>query len=984
MITIRRSRLCAAVVAALLPAALPALAQNAPSPTDSSNAKTLDRVTVTGSRIKQSNKVTSQPVAIITRETIDKSGANSVGEFLQDLTSSGKALNAKFNSSGNFGYPPDGGGIGAGSAQVDLRNLGSNRVLVLVDGLRWVNESSASGVSGSVDLNTIPLAIVDRIEVLEDGASAIYGSDAIAGVVNIITKKKFEGADVHVKYGGYGHGGDDTEADVTFGGGSDNFHGVFNASYDDAKGISSGAWAQSSFPVPGAGLAAGSSGTPQGRFVFCDPRIDPLGLNSATPGSCADGNFWSMTLNDGTTNPNYNGGNPQSAPGTYHHFTSADRFNFAPFNLLLTPNKRKSIFASGTYDINDAVSLHGKFMYNNRESTNQAAPEPIFVGPFAGTGGIADGISISHLNPYNPFGIDLCAVASPTCGDGTANFGFVTKRPIELGPRIFTQAVDTWYANLGLNGTTNWGLHGMDWNVDYVHSENRATQDFINGFNIGKIKIALGDPAICAQIAGCVPLDLFGGESRPITQAMLNYISTPQHDASTQKLDLFTANLSGDLFQMWDGLNAGFAVGYEHRRYQGDFEPDPLRQTGESQDSFAFPVHASFHVDEGYGELQVPWDKTFSTDFAVRFSNYSTFGSATTGKAGFRWQPVEDLVLRGTYSTGFRAPNLGELFGLTQFGPTFVDPCNGIAPGSPTYTYCHANGVPDGFEQANSQITSITGGNPNLQPEKSRNWNLGAVYSPSWAENLSWSSKLDFEVDYFNYRINKAIQAADIQALADVCALRTSDFNSGPCAIFVRPANQGGNLAAVVDTLQNFGTIKTTGFDLKSNWVGPQMGWGQLSASLQATRTIKYSAIDEFGLPAQRTVGIEVNDSAIPRWQTNLQLGWKYGDWNASWNVRYISAVKEDCDNVANGAVATGCPQTAPGQFHTLHATSYSDVQLAWNNSFGMKDLKLTVGANNVFSQSPPVCSTCSLNGYDAGTYDLPFRFWYGELNWKF
>ena len=983
MQALRRNRLTMAVNVSLL-LLLPGLAaaQDATpaSPAAPVQAKTLDRIEVTGSRIKQTNKVTSQPVAIISRAQIDESGATSIGEYLQDMTASGKALNAKFNSSGNFGYPASGGGIGAGSSQVDLRNLGSQRVLVLVDGIRWVNESSASGVSGSSDLNTIPLAIVERIEVLEDGASAIYGSDAIAGVINIITRKKFDGALVHAKYGSYGHGGDDKEADITVGGGSDKFNGVFNASYVESKGISSGAWAGSQFPVPGAGLAAGSSGTPQGRFVFCDPRI----LTPGTPGFCdAAGDDWfSMTLNNGATVPNYNAGNPQTAPGTYHHFGSSDRFNFAPYNLLLTPSKRKSLFASATYDINDTVSLHAKALYNNRHSTNQAAPEPIFVGPFAGTGGIADNISVSRLNPYNPFGIDLCAVASPTCGNGTSNFGFLTKRPIELGPRIFTQDVDTWYVNLGLTGRTDWGMRGMDWNVDYVHSENKAEQNFSNGFNIGKIKLALGDPAVCAASPGCVPLDLFGGEGRPITPAMLRYISTPQHDSSKQVLDLFSANLTGDLWQMGDDRYAGFAIGYEHRKYQGDFNPDPLRQTGESQDSFAAPISASYTVNEGYAEVLIPWGKTFSTDFAVRRSQYSTFGGATTGKAGFRWQPTEDLVLRATISQGFRAPNLGELYGLTQFGATLTDPCGTTGspgPAGPQYVArCAAAGVSPTFEQANTQITTFTGGNRNLQPEKSDNYSLGAVWSPGWADNLSWSSKLDFEANYFHYKVKKAIQAPDIQSLLNACY--NGSLSGAPCAGFTRGA--GGNLNPPTDFLANLGTITTNGIDLKANWVGPQTDWGQFNAGVQSTRTIGYRAVDDStGLATQRTVGIEVDDSAIPKWQSNVQLGWKLGDWNAGWNVRYISAVKESCGNAAR-TPATGCA-TAAGT-HTLNSTIYNDVQVAWNHSLGIQGLKLSAGVNNLFNKSPPVCVTCSLNGYDAGTYDLPFRFWYVSADFRF
>jgi len=968
MQALRRNRLTMAVNFSLLLLPGFAAAQDAATPAAPTavQAKTLDRIEVTGSRIKQTNRVTSQPVAIITRAQIDASGATSIGDYLQQLTASGKSLNAKFNSSGNFGYPASGGGIGAGSSQVDLRNLGSQRVLVLVDGIRWVNETSASGVSGSADLNTIPMAIIDRIEVLEDGASAIYGSDAIAGVVNIITRKKFDGAAVHYKAGSYGHGGDDREGDITIGGSGERVHAIASASYVEQQGISAGAWDQSSFPVPGAGIGAGSSATPQGRFTFCDPRITVAG----TPGFCdAAGNDWfDITLNNGVTAPNYNGGDPTGPGGTYHNFSGADRFNYAPYNLLLTPSTRKSLFGSLTFDVNDSVSLHARALYNNRQSTNQAAPEPIFVGPFAGTGGIADGIVVAANNPYNPFGIDL---------NPATNFGWITKRPLELGPRIFTQDVSTSYIDLGAKGSFG---ASYDWSVDYVHSSNRADQNFSNGFNVGHLRLALGDVNTCNATPGCVPLDLFGGQARPMTPEMLNYIVAPQHDSSRQGLDLFTVNLTGDLWQMAD-RHAGFAVGYEHRRYQGDFNPDPLRQTGESQDSFAAPISAGYSVDEGYAELLVPWAASFSTDFAIRRSQYSTFGGATTGKAGFRWQPIEDLVLRGTWSQGFRAPNLGELYGLTQFGATLTDPCGTTGspgPAGPQYVAgCAAQGVPTTFEQANTQITTFTGGNPDLQPEKSDNYSLGGVWSPGWGESLAWSSKLDFEVNYFHYKVKDAIQAPDIQALLNGCTAGT--ITGTACAGFTRGA--GFNLNPPTDFLANLGTITTNGVDLKANWMGPLMSWGQPSASLQATRTIGYSITDADGNRSQRTVGVEVDDSAIPDWQTNLQLGWTLNDWNASWNVRYISAVDESCGNVAK-TPATGC-DTAAGT-HTLGSTVYNDAQLTWNHSMGVNGLKLSVGANNIFNKAPPVCVTCSLNGYDAGTYDLPFRFWYVSADYRF
>ena len=956
MSKLRRNRLTAAVHLTLL-LALPGLAAAQDAKGDQS---TLDTISVTGSRIKQTNAVTAQPVYIMDRAKIEETGVASVGELLQQLTASGKALNAKFNSSGNFGYPPDGGGIGAGSAQVDLRNLGSQRVLVLVDGIRWVNESSASGVSGSADLNTIPLAIIERVEVLEDGASAIYGSDAIAGVVNIITRKDFKGAELHTYYGEYSRGGETKDASFTIGTGGDRWNAVFAASYYKQDRISSGDWGQSSFPEPGAGLDAGSSGTPQGRFVFFDPTLS---------------DFYSITLNNGTTSPVFVPGNPNG--GTYHQFTGADRFNFAPYNLLLTPSERKALFASATIDLSENTRLHVKALFNNRQSANQAAPEPIFVGPGAGTGGIADTISIPASHPYNPFGFDL---------DASNNFVFVGRRPLEVGPRIFKQNVDTWYFNAGLDGLFDIGSRNFGWDANYVHSRNSATQRFTNGYNVAHIRDALGDPAVCATIAGCTPLDIFGGQSRPFTQAMIDWIITDQRDASVQQLDSFSFNITGDLFAIGD-RNAGFAAGVEYRKYKGDFDPDPLRQTGESQDSFASPVSASYNVKEVYGEFNFPIAATFDLTAALRWSDYSTFGSTTTGKVGFRWQPIEDLVLRGTYSQGFRAPNLGELYGLTQFGATLTDPCgptgapvvdrtNGVSAG--LEAACVAAGVPDNFEQANTQITTFTGGNANLDPEKSDSWTVGAVYSPGWAEDASWSRKLDFEVSYYDHKIDGAIQSADLQTLLNLCYTTGNGTDPNTCSPFTRQSS--GNLNPPNNFLQNFGSVKTSGADLKINWLSPEWGFGSLSAALQTTWVNEYKAVDGDGNRSSRRVGIEVGDSAIPEWQTNVQLGWSKGDFGLTYGLRYIDAVEENCANATISDVP-GC-LNARG-YNTLGAVTYHDVQFSWKNAL-IEGLKLSVGGNNVFGKEPPICVTCSLNGYDAGTYDLPGGFWYVSADYRF
>ena len=949
--------------------------------------ESVQEVVVTGSRILQSVAQTTQPLSVITAQQIEKTGVASVGDLLQQLTTGGSALNQKFNSSGNFGYPPDGGGIGAGSSQVDLRNLDSKRTLLMVDGLRWVNESSASGVSGSADLNTIPLSIIDHIEVLEDGASSIYGSDAIAGVVNIITRKRADGVEISGYTGEFGKGGRTSEASFTAGGSSGKFSGLFVASFYNQDQINSSKWWQSSVPEPVAGIGSGSSATPQGRATFCDPSVPVPNYGSCTPDQS---NFFNVTLNNGTTTPVWNGSNPTNPPSTYHNWSGADRFDFALYNLLLTPSQRKALWTGVSFDVSDDVQLYAKGMFNKRNSTNQAAPEPIFVGPYAGTGGLADTTNVSRLNPYNPYGIDLCAVASPTCGSGVANLGWITRRPLEAVPRIFNQDVDTWYFSGGLRGTLHM-LEGLTWDLNYVNSDNRAKQTFTGGYNIAKIGIALGDPAICGRIPGCVPLDLFGGQWRQITPAMLKYILATQIDSSDQTLKLVSANITGTVFHIQD-RGAGIAIGAEHRLYDGAFEPDPLRQTGESQDSPAFPVSASYHVNEAYAEFSLPLLASLGMSGAARYSDYSTFGSTTTYKGGLRWQPIENFAVRGTYSTGFRAPNLGELYGLTQFAATLVDPCGPtgspvVFPGSksPYLAGCIAQGVPNGFQQANTQITTFTGGNPVLNAEKSDSYTAGIVHRAGWAEGHAATDKLSFEANYYNHKVKGAIQAEDIQALLNACVL-AGGTDRNLCAPFTRGA--GSQLNPPQNFLQNLAEISTSGVDVKAAWLSKPLGLGHFSASLQATRINDYKAVDKLGQVVQRTVGIEVNNSAIPRWRANAQLGWGVGGWEVSWNLRFLSAVAEPCGNAQTNIPVPGC-QDSSGAFnsslmHGLHSIVYHDLQVAWTDPFRLNGLKLAAGVINLFGADPPVCYSCTLNGYDAGTYDLPGVFWNVRATYKF
>ncbi|KRA53943.1 TonB-dependent receptor [Pseudoxanthomonas sp. Root65] len=944
----RRRTLASAIRLAVL-LALPATVM-------AQEATTLDTLTVTGSRIKRAEMEGRVPVQTLSREEIERTGLTSIGDILQELTGSGSALNTKFNSSGNFGFSPNGDGVGAGSAQVDLRNLGPKRVLVLVDGMRWVNESSASGVSAAVDLNTIPLALVERIEVLEDGASSLYGSDAIAGVVNIITRRNFDGGQVTLNYGQFDKGdGEVTGADLAWGFDNERNNLFLSLSYTEQKEVSSADRDISSIPIQG-----GSSRILGGRFSFTDP-------NEVA---------YDLSVKPGQTNPVYTPGQPACGPGVvrsdgFQCFDfNRDAFNYAPFNLLMTPSKRMGAFAQYRFSITDELNFYAKALYNRRESTNQAAPEPIDLGPGAGTSYTAD-LVIPANHPFNPFGFDLI-------GSGpNANIGTIRRRPLEGGPRIFEQEVDTQYIAAGLEGSFG-GERTFFWDVNAAFSKNEAEQTNRGSYNARNIAIALGDPAVCAATSGCTPLDIFGFDT--ITPAMLAYISPLFRDRSEQKLTQVTANLSGALFEAWAG-DVEFAAGYEYRKYEGSYNPDPQTVAGEYNGVPSQPTSGEYDVNEVYLELNVPLyaqqdgPGKFDLSLAGRYSDYSTFGGEFTPKYGLRWQVAEELLLRATYAEGFRAPSIGELYGSqSRFDAQLVDPCL-VPPGAPAGSLAPiaCPGVPVGARQNDPQIPVLTGGNPALQPETARSFSAGLVFSPSFAEDVAWSDKLDFELTFYRHDLEGPIQAINAQAQLDLCAT-TQDPQY--CAGINRLAS--GEIDTFANFLINLGSIKTDGWDADVFWTLPESRLGRFKLSWQNTFVTRYEARGAGGELQPQGPGLVVTDTAIPEWTSNATLDWKLGNWNAAWSIRHLSEMEEDClaiDPAAYCSTATT---------NTLAATTYHDLQLGYEFEW-FKGLQLTGGVNNVFDEDPPVCTSCSLNGYEASTYDIPGgRFFYVRANLRF
>lgn len=908
-----------------------------------------DDIIVTGSRIRRSPLDQPSPVVSLDDTTIAKTGLASIADVLQRLPASSGGLNSKFNNSGNFGNPPDGGGVGAGSAALDLRYLGPKRTLVLVDGLRWVNGASASGIPASVDLNSIPTNMIERIEVLQSGASPQYGSDAIAGVVNIITKSNQDGLKASAQYGQYLGDGDGETQDyqLSYGVRGEAVRMVAGAYYTKQQSVRSSDRSISQFPNPGQtsctdAVGGCSSFTPLGRF-------DVLGRSLTLKAPVA-----------GT--PTYD---PTLVGGDFKTFGAADRFNFAPFNYFLTPVERYGGFINSRAEFSDALNLSVKAVYNRRNSQNQAAFLPLGVGPDVGNGNLLDLISIDATNPYNPFGVTLSRE--------NGNLSGVYRRLVEAGQRTYSQKVDT----VSLTGTLDGKFEMLGrtwyWDASAVFGFNDAKQVFTGNVNSQRLQQALGPISDCT--GACVPFNIFGGLGS-VTPEMLAFVGFDEKNSSRQELHDYTANLSGELFDL-PGGPVGIAIGYEHRYQFGSFTPDPVTQAGFSSDIPAQAAAGKFNVDEVYGEVRLPLLRdipaiySFELNGAARHSNYSTFGSNTTFSGGALWKPVSDLLLRGQYAESLRAPSIGELFGArSRFDASISDPCTsaagGLFQGNATVRQnCIANGVPANgsyVEPQGGQLPVFTGGNTELEPETARTLLFGGVYSPRWVQGGVLSA-LSLEVNYYDVKVKDAINSIPAQVLLSRCA-ETGDALS--CSAVTR--TPAGFISGINGQLLNTGGIRTKGIDFTVTMRTTDTGAGQFGLYVSGNYLLNYRetvpATDGDTVTEYRGTERGSPDQAYPRFKGLATVDWTIGPVTTSFTGRYIDDVEEiSADN-------------------TLNSRFYGDVQLQFRPTWWDDKLALTAGINNVFDKDPPACFSCSLNNYDPTTYDIPGRFGYIRVSY--
>ncbi|GAA6137752.1 TonB-dependent receptor [Arenicella sp. 4NH20-0111] len=921
----------------------------------------LEEVVVTGSRIRRNPLAEASPVINVDLEQLDQSGLTNIGQALQQLPITGSAVNSRFNVPGNSGFPQDGSGIGAGATQLALRNVNAKRTLVLVDGRRWVAGASASGVPSTVDLNTIPANMVERIEILQGGASAVYGSDAISGVVNIITNSKFEGLSFDAQIGQYLSEGDgeDKEFSVLWGGGNDRTHVVVSASYNEEGGVFTADRAVSAFPVANttscdvSGTRC-SSFTPQGRFI--------LGPNFG---------FQDMTLNTGALNdgagnvPTFVAGDPNG--GDFHSFSAADRFNYngQEFNYLRTPNERINLYTHIEHQLSDTLDAFVKVSYTKRESDTRGAPEPLCLGNECGTD-ITNNFFISRLNPFNPFGVDL-SVAN-------GNLEFFGRRPIESGPRLFSQEAETLFLSAGLEGEFELSDRTLYWDATLSYGDNQGEQSKQNSHNAANLQIALGDPAVCAATPGCVPFNFFGGQgpdgSGSFTQEMLDFVTYTQRDSSEQTLLDFAFNITGDLATLPAG-SLGFAAGLEYRDQEGRFNADPIAERAETAGIPAGSTVGEFDVTEVYGELNIPlvaeasFAKLLEANIAVRYSDYSTSGDESTYKAGLLWQVSDSVSVRSTLSTGFRAPGIGELFGgAAREDFTFTDPCsdylgqlgssNGGRDSAQTQSVidaCRSLGVPEGLAQTNPQLSARSAGNSSLKAETSDSLTFGVVFSP----DVEWASSLTFTADYYDLEIEDAVQGRSPGDLITACV------NTGSpefCNAVQRTSS--GRISLVDNQLQNIGAIESSGYDLGINYASNDTSLGLFNARVNATLLDEY--VERIPNPdGSETVNdrtgthtSETFERAFPELRLTSTLGWRSTSdrWNGSLTFRYVDEM-ETSNN------------------ETLDSALFTDLQVSYVPPIADDALTVTLGFNNVFDEEPPVLNT-SLVGVSLVSHDIP------------
>ncbi|MBC7974042.1 MAG: TonB-dependent receptor, partial [Myxococcales bacterium] len=908
-------------------------------------------IVVTGSTIERRALTTPAPVSIVSKAALEAAGLSTVGGILQNLPSQANGINAQENNGGD------------GSTRIYLRGLGAARTLTLINGRRVV--PGGVGADASVDLNAIPLAMIERVEVLKDGASAVYGSDAIGGVVNIITRTDLNGSEAAI-YTGASQRGDGLSYDMSFATGISNRKGnlLVSAGYQHQRPVFAGDRAFSRTDetydygkrTEGVG---GSVTTPQGR-------INTDGIDADGDGR-GDGGYDLCGADDGTPIQFCT----LDGSGGYRPFSSAsDLYNFQPDNYLYTPSARYHIYSLGGYQLHPRVRGFFEASHLNRTSSQRLAPDT-FV----------DTAPISAQSLHNPLGVDILGYR---------------RRLSEFGPRRSLQGVETFRAVVGFDGKLPDDLHNWKWEVSYNFGRTDAVQRLEGNLSVSRLANALGpsflDPTnagaptcgtVDAPIAGCVPLNLLAGaDANAITPDMIDYVTFTGVSTGFNQQQTLLATTSGQLTRTPWGGDISMAIGVDHRREAGGSTPDPLSASGDSTGNATRPTNGRYRVSEGFVELSaVPvigkgFAQWVELDAAARVFDYDNFGSGITWKAGGLFRTLGGLAVRGTYSTAFRAPSISELYaGKQDSSPLADDPCD-TTPASAddpitldpvVAQQCAKQGVPADASFGNSQLRSVVGGNAALEAETATVRTLGVVFEPPMVKGLSVT------VDYFHIAIEKAIQSLGANVILSNCFRRELDEY---CKQVFRNPALGYKIDFVDDPISNVGGTRTSGVDGAIAY-DHSHAYGRFRHQLEATYLIKYKLNNTL----QILDGRKVYDFGVfPPIKANVTSSWGYRGVGAGFNVRYVAGYDEcnnnDCNSYASGPVRADNSRKIGSSVNADVFGSYTFKTAAGTTS-------IAVGINNVTDAEPPTIYS-GLADSDPATYDYMGRFFYTRASQQF
>jgi iron complex outermembrane receptor protein len=958
----------------------------------------LEEVVVTGSRLRRKDLTTPAPVTVINHEQIMASGKVSIAEFLQSIPEQGNSQNQNANNGGS------------GLTTINLRGLDANggpRTLVLLNGRRLA-AAAAPGTGAFVDLSQVPSSAIERIEILKDGSSAIYGADAIAGVVNLITRKGWSGVEVMGDYGVTSRNdGKTADVGISMGAVGERSSAFLSAGFyrQDAVVSSQRAFAKDALAydfVTGEVSKGGSGTTPA-------PKVLVGSYKGVTAGLDTNSLLYKLNLLCPTHDIPYSGTGPTTGtmaacPGNYirdanatgayatlgwRPTTGADTFNFPAENYMVTPQQRVSLFGSADARLGSNARVYLEGAYVNRFQQYALAPEPMWGTVYYGSLIGNEESKIQAGSQYNPFGYTLD----------------YRRRLVEADRRMATRENDSFRGVGGIEGTLPdflGPLKGWHWDANFSYSRDVGSQMYAGNLNLNKIKDAIGpsfngvcyanwNPALghtaaaySNPIANCTPVDLFGAPGS-ITADQLANLTFIGPSKSTSQQVISQASLSGELFTLAADRPAALAIGFEYRDYVAKDIPDPFSVAGYSSNGCCSPISGGgYHVWDAFAELNIPivsgapWADDLEATAAFRSFKYNLFASDQTYKLGARYRPIRDVTIRGTLATAFRAPSVAELFGGTGLSQdTASDPCDDLwdrmTPAQ--QQRCVNNGAPNGGPQNGpTQLPAMAGSNGGLKPEKATSYTVGVVFEPRMVNGLSLT------VDYYNVAVTSPISRDGAQYVVNACVIGGVQ---AACDRVHRDVD--GNITSIDDLLSNQGRDEVAGIDVAARY-RLATEFGRFAFGVDSTFLIKHDVTKSASTGGGVVHGKGTYDlnafspggGVNPAVKANFNALYGYSDASLGLSARYIGGFKECAATVTGQSSGSDC-SWAGNMYHTIPAVTTFDASLGYGVTSSYGKTSATIGIQNLADTKPPVLYS-NITQWGDWNYDFLGRRYYFRL----